>query len=147
MLCQLVCTDRRYARMNCFNIRELQGILKRKFFVDLVNSHDHKSLLEESMVGMRYKANNTLNLDLDYTSFYNFGLHTSNARDNINYNFLGNSSESPNRIFIDSISSNILKTIGTLTPSNIFSGLVFLNFFSRLYDIVVDITLIILSIA
>ena len=24
MLCQLVCTDRRYARMNCFNIRELQ---------------------------------------------------------------------------------------------------------------------------
>jgi heme/copper-type cytochrome/quinol oxidase subunit 1 len=32
MLFQLVCTDRRYARMNCFNIRELQGILKRKFF-------------------------------------------------------------------------------------------------------------------
>jgi hypothetical protein len=32
MLCQLVCVDRKYQRMNCFNIRELQGILKRKFF-------------------------------------------------------------------------------------------------------------------
>jgi len=32
MLCQLVCVDRRYQRMNCFNIRELQGNLKRKFF-------------------------------------------------------------------------------------------------------------------
>ena len=32
MLMQLVCVDRRYQRMNCFNIRELQGILKRRFF-------------------------------------------------------------------------------------------------------------------
>ena len=32
MLCQLICADRRYQRMNCFNIRELQGILKRRFF-------------------------------------------------------------------------------------------------------------------
>jgi hypothetical protein len=32
MLCQLVCVDRRYQRMNAFNIRELQGILKRRFF-------------------------------------------------------------------------------------------------------------------
>ena len=44
MLCQLVCTDRRYAAMNCFNIRELQGILKRKFFTDIINTHDHKLL-------------------------------------------------------------------------------------------------------
>ena len=31
MLMQLVCVDRRYQRMNCFNVRELQGNLKRKF--------------------------------------------------------------------------------------------------------------------
>jgi hypothetical protein len=63
--------------MNCFNIRELQGILKRKFFTDLVNSHDHKKLLDKSMIGLRYKSNSNLNLDPDMLSFYNFGIHSS----------------------------------------------------------------------
>lgn len=89
MLCQLVCTDRRYARMNCFNIRELQGILKNKFFTDLVNSHEHKLLLEKSMIGLRFKTNNTLNLDSDMLSFYNFGIHNTGLNNNtyfLNYN-------------------------------------------------------------
>jgi hypothetical protein len=77
MLCQLVCTDRRYARMNCFNIRELQSILKRRFFTDLVNSHDHKSLLDKSMIGVRYRSNLNSQLESDIFSFYNFGLHLS----------------------------------------------------------------------
>ena len=71
MLCQLVCTDRRYARMNCFNIRELQGILKRRFFVDLVNSHDYKDILNTTMLGLKYKMNNQTNLNLDSVLFYN----------------------------------------------------------------------------
>jgi hypothetical protein len=78
MLFQLVCTDRRYARMNCFNIRELQGILKRKFFVDLLDSHDYRNLMKESMINLRYKINSDINLDFDTYSFYNFGLHYSN---------------------------------------------------------------------
>jgi hypothetical protein len=78
MLCHLVCTDRRYARMNCFNIRELQSILKRKFFTDLMNTHDHRNLLDQSMLGLRYKTNNNLNLNPDCLSFYNFGINTSN---------------------------------------------------------------------
>jgi hypothetical protein len=85
MLLQLVCTDRRYARMNCFNIRELQGILKRKFFTDLVNSHDHKNLLEKSMIGLRYKTNSNINLDLDTLNFYNFGIHLNTNNNNLNY--------------------------------------------------------------
>jgi len=85
MLCQLVCTDRCYARMNCFNIRELQSILKNKFFTDLVNSHDHRDLLNQSMIGLRFKQNNSLNLDLDMTSFYKYGLHENNL--NKYYNF------------------------------------------------------------
>ena len=72
MLFQLVCTDRRYARMNCFNIRELQGILKRKFFVDLIDSHDYKDLLKSSMINLRYKTNSNLNLDFDTSTFYKF---------------------------------------------------------------------------
>jgi hypothetical protein len=74
MLCQLVCTDRRYARMKCFNIRELQGILKRKFFTDLVNNHEHRSLMDKTMIGLRYKSNTNINLDNDMLSFYNFGI-------------------------------------------------------------------------
>jgi len=73
MLCQLVCVDRRYQRMNCFNIRELQGILKRRFFNDLVNSNDHHTLLNESMIGVRFKLNNTHNIEPDIFTFYNFG--------------------------------------------------------------------------
>lgn len=86
MLLQLVCTDRRYARMNCFNIRELQGILKRKFFTDLVNSHDHKKLLDKSMIGLRYKSNSNLNLDSDMLSFYNFGIHSNTSASSLTFN-------------------------------------------------------------
>ena len=77
MLCQLVCVDRRYQRMNCFNIRELQGILKRKFFTDLVNSNDHRTLLDKSVIGLRFKNNNQLNINHDMSLFYNFGTTTS----------------------------------------------------------------------
>jgi hypothetical protein len=64
--------------MNCFNIRELQSVLKRKFFTDLANTHDHRDLLEQSMIGLRYKVNNDLNLNSDILSFYNFGISTNN---------------------------------------------------------------------
>jgi hypothetical protein len=77
MLMQLVCVDRRYQRMNCFNIRELQGTLKRKFFTDLVNSNDHREFLNQSMVGLRFKSNNNLATTPDMITFYNFG--TTNA--------------------------------------------------------------------
>jgi len=60
--------------MNCFNIRELQGILKRKFFTDLVNSNDHRDLLNNSMIGVRYKLNHTVDIEPDVFTFYNFGL-------------------------------------------------------------------------
>ena len=73
MLCQLVCVDRRYQRMNCFNIRELQGILKRRFFTDLVNSNDHHDLLNDSMIGLRFKLNNSQSIEPDVFSFYNLG--------------------------------------------------------------------------
>jgi len=73
MLCQLVCVDRRYQRMNCFNIRELQSILKRKFFTDLVNSNDHRTILSDSMLGLRFKTNSLNSLDNDMLMFFNYG--------------------------------------------------------------------------
>lgn len=91
MLCQLVCVDRRYQRMNCFNIRELQGILKRKFFTDLVNSNDHRELFDKSIIGLRFKNNNQLNINHDMSLFYNFGTTTSSKTKstlfNNNYSF------------------------------------------------------------
>ena len=77
MLMQLVCVDRRYQRMNCFNIRELQGILKRRFFSDLVNSADHREILSSSMIGLRFKTNNNLNLEHDTMSFFKLGTNNS----------------------------------------------------------------------
>ena len=73
MLMQLVCVDRRYQRMNCFNVRELQGNLKRKFFTYLVNSNDHRDFLNQSILGMRFKTNNNLAVTPDMEAFYNFG--------------------------------------------------------------------------
>lgn len=77
MLFQLVCTDRRYARMNCFNIRELQSVLKRKFFTDLVSSHDYRDLLTQSMLGLRFKLNSNNLISADTLSFHDFGLKNS----------------------------------------------------------------------
>lgn len=74
MLGQLVCIDRRYQRMNCFNIREVQALLKRKFFVDLLNTHDYKTLISKSMISVKYKSLGD-SFDLTNTSnFFNFGL-------------------------------------------------------------------------
>lgn len=73
MLCQLVCVDRRYQRMNCFNIRELQGNLKRRFFADLVNINDHRDFLDSTMIGLRFRTNNEMNVYHDTLTFHNFG--------------------------------------------------------------------------
>jgi len=85
MLCQLVCVDRRYQRMNCFNIRELQGNLKRKFFSDLVNSNDHRELLNNTMIGLRFKNNDLLSLNSDVFSFYQYGTNNNDRSRNMNF--------------------------------------------------------------
>ncbi len=77
MLCQLVCVDRRYQRMNCFNIREIQSILKRKFFTDLINTHEHHTLLDKTAMGLRFKTNNLNTLNSNIFVFYNYGIEFS----------------------------------------------------------------------
>jgi hypothetical protein len=68
--------------MNCFNIRELQGILKRRFFTDLVNSTEHNHLLASSVLGLRYKLNSSNTTTPDYALFYNFGTNLLSHRKN-----------------------------------------------------------------
>jgi hypothetical protein len=85
MLMQLVCVDRRYQRMNCFNIRELQGVLKRKFFTDLVNTNDHRDFLNQSMIGLRFKTNNQLSIIPDVESFFNLGTTNNTKSKTLNF--------------------------------------------------------------
>ena len=102
MLCQLVCIDRRYQRMNCFNIRELQGILKRKFFTDLVNSNDHHTLLNKSMINLRFKVNNDTVLNNDILMFYNYGTTLNSKTKNMNLLNMYNPSSSNLSTYISS---------------------------------------------
>src|SRR5450830_819272 len=96
MLCQLVCIDRRYQRMNCFNIREIQSILKRKFFTDLINSHDHHTLLDKTVMGLRYKTDSINSINSNIFVFYNYGIEfspkvrTTSFRNEISINFDAN---------------------------------------------------------
>jgi hypothetical protein len=85
MLCQLVCVDRRYQRMNCFNIRELQGILKRKFFTDLVNTMDSHTATDSTLINMRHKNNMSNILTYDQSLLYNFDITTTSKFKNFSY--------------------------------------------------------------
>jgi hypothetical protein len=60
--------------MNCFNIREIQSILKRKFFTDLINSHEHHTLLDKTAMGLRFKTNNVNSINSNIFIFYNYGI-------------------------------------------------------------------------
>jgi len=123
MLMQLVCVDRRYQRMNCFNVRELQGNLKRKFFTDLVNSNDHRDFLNQSILGMRFKTNNNLAITPDMEAFYNFGTTSSSKvktfefvntyTSNMSINF--SNSFSLFHINLFNISTNVINYVKSIT--------------------------------
>jgi hypothetical protein len=109
MLMQLVCVDRRYQRMNCFNIRELQGVLKRKFFTDLVNTNDHRDFLNQSIIGLRFKLNDELAITPDLESFFNLGttLNTKSKVLHLENNYLG-SNTLLNVVFTNKLNINSL---------------------------------------
>lgn len=60
--------------MNCFNIREIQSILKRRFYTDLINTHDHHTFLDKTAMGLRFKTNNINNINSNIFIFYNYGI-------------------------------------------------------------------------
>lgn len=74
MLCQLVCLDRRYQRMNCFNIREVEALLKGRFFPDLTTGKDSRVFLNSTTLGLRFKVNNLDSINSGTLIFNNYGL-------------------------------------------------------------------------
>src|SRR5690242_12148356 len=88
MLCQLVCVDRRYQRMNCFNIREVESLLKKRFFTDLINSKDHHIFLDKTAVGLRYKLSELSPFTNNIGLIYNYGLEFNlQSRSDLYLNF------------------------------------------------------------
>jgi len=130
MLCQLVCVDRRYQRMNSFNIRELQSILQRRFFVDLVNSNDHRTLLDKAVILARFKNNTEDFIRPDTSLFYNYGvLTTPQLKTNVvyNYNYLVATSHIPNLLNTVYLNNFVLFFLNNLY-TNIFQNKNSLNY-------------------
>jgi hypothetical protein len=122
MLAQLVCVDRRYQRMNCFNIREIQSILKRRFFTDLINTTDHHFLLNETVMGLRFKTNNINSLNPNMFIVYNYGLDISHKNRLVSFNILNTQD-----YFLFISNSFFFNNI------NYFASNFYLNFFSNFY--------------
>lgn len=130
MLCQLVCIDRRYQRMNCFNIREIQSLLKRKFFTDLINTHDHHTLLDKTAMGLRFKTNNINSINSNIFVFYNYGIEFAPKIRTSNYSF----SNEINFNEINSFNHNSVfyTLINFFLKSHIFS--LFNNFYLSIFN-------------
>jgi hypothetical protein len=139
MLGQLVCVDRRYQRMNCFNIREVEALLKGRFFPDLINTHDHRILLNNSIIGLRFKTNNLDTINHSLLLFTQYGTSlTNNKRTNLfelksnvfinNYEFF-NSNSISNLIF-KKINFLFYKSYNFLNPVLMDTYLLIIELFS-----------------
>jgi hypothetical protein len=82
MLCQLVCIDRRYQRMNCFNIREVQTLLRSKYQPSSLEVLEQHQFLEYTALGLRFKLFDVNPLDSNMGLAFEHGMYTiSNSRD------------------------------------------------------------------
>ena len=81
MLCQLVCLDRRYQRMNCFNIREIQTLLKTRFYADLLSESHQHIFLNRSTPTLRFKTQDLNFLNSCQVILHKYGiLNTPSSR-------------------------------------------------------------------
>ncbi len=77
MLAQLVCLDRRYQRMNCYNIREIQTILKSKYNPNATKDTDFHISLDETAVSLRYSLGFLEHLDTSVLVYYKNAIFNS----------------------------------------------------------------------
>lgn len=112
MLSQIVCLDRKFNRMNCFNIRDLEALLKGRFFADLVTSQDYRTLMDQTMLSTRFKTND---IDASNPNMFlaaRYGLTNEPTKRFFSYtgindnSVLGSSTFDPNSVFY-----SLIKTI------------------------------------
>jgi hypothetical protein len=79
MLVQLVCLDRRYQRMNCYNIREIQTILKSQYSPNLNDTASVNYLLSETALGLRYKLMGLTPIDSSMLNYYRNSIQSEHS--------------------------------------------------------------------
>ena len=70
MLVQLVCLDRRYQRMNCYNIREIQTLLKSQYAPNSNDTANVNFLMADTILGLRYRLMNLTVIDSSMLNYY-----------------------------------------------------------------------------
>lgn len=96
MLAQLVCLDRRYQRMNCFNIRELQTLLKNRYHPELLDEKLHTDFLAQTVLSARFKMFDLSVINPKMSLFSEFSaLKTSTSVTHPNVNSALNSTTTP----------------------------------------------------
>lgn len=126
MLCQLVCLDRRYQRMNCFNIREIQTLLKTRFYADLLNESHQHIFLNRTTPGLRFKTQDLNFLNSCQVILQKYGILTTPSSRTQVYNssfestlFTPNMiSASTGNMFSPMFSTMYYSVVSFLSPSN-----------------------------
>ena len=101
MLCQIACIDRRYQRMNCFNIREVQTLLRSRYQPESWDANEHRHFLRETAVGLRFQLMGFGSISPNMLMSFQYGLNIiPSERDQLYYLNLesGNSGLSSYRI-------------------------------------------------
>jgi len=148
VLAQLVCVDRRYQRMNCFNIRELQSLVRRRFFFELLDNNVFNKNLNHTIISERFKNNNEFinknnNMIYNFYNLYLDSIKTVNLsridlillKSKYNFNFYINNFN----LFFNNITkfiTSIYYFIGNMVNINIYSVLfLFINIFKDINSI------------
>ena len=117
MLAQLVCLDRRYQRMNCFNMRELQALLKEKYYPDLVTSFNYRSSILTT-INLRHKMNDLSFIDPKSLIFLNNNLTTSTFLKAQSFKSTQLSTGSSYATFFNNTNPSYVLFIQTVLPAN-----------------------------
>jgi hypothetical protein len=111
MLCQLVCLDRRYQRMNCFNIREIQTLLKARFYADLLNESSRHLFLSHTTLNLRFKLQDLNFLNLNSLLINRYGLFTGLVNRSQKYKFVLDQKTSTQTPFLTSLETGGFPTV------------------------------------
>lgn len=88
MLCQLVCIDRRYQRMNCFNIREVQTLLRSKYHPSFLDIVEHHQFLENTVIGLRFKLFGLDSIQSNMSLYFEHSVSKTNNNRNSLYSYI-----------------------------------------------------------
>ena len=75
MLCQMVCIDRRYQRMNCFNVREIQTLVRSRYHPAKVEAKVTNEVIEELLLLLRHRLGDISCMESIKALYSQFGMY------------------------------------------------------------------------